>query len=242
VSELAAQAHVLLNLDAGEHDDEPDALYALAHALNVACGGHAGDDASMTRVLSAARMHGARAGVHPSYPDRAGFGRTTMEIDREALVRSLQAQCAALARIARGLGVPLVHAKLHGALYHDANRDPILAEACVRAVLAALGPVVIVGPPKGALSQLCAREGLSYAREGFADRAMREDGTLVPRSEPGALITDPSRAAAQALRLARDGCETICVHADTAGALEVARAVRAALDAHAAGRAMIPPA
>lgn len=233
MSEPAARGPVLLNVDAGEHDDEPDALYALAHALNVACGGHAGDETSMTRVLTAARTHGVRAGAHPSYPDRAGFGRTTMAIDRDALARSLEAQCEALARIARGLGVPLVHAKLHGALYHDANRDPALAETCVRAVIAALGPVVIVGPPRGALSQFCAREGLSYAREGFADRAMRQDGTLVPRSAPGALITDPSRAAAQALRLVRDGCETICVHADTAGALEVARAVRAALDAHA---------
>jgi UPF0271 protein len=230
VSATATHPPILLNVDAGEHDDEPEALYVLAHALNVACGGHAGDAASMARVLSACRAHGVRAGAHPSYPDRAGFGRTTMALDREALVRSLEAQCAALAQVARELGVPLVHAKLHGALYHDVNRDPALAEACVRAVIAALGPTVIVGPPAGALSQFCAREGLSYAREGFADRAMREDGTLVPRSEPGALITDPALAAAQALRLARQGCDTICVHADTVGALEIARAVRAALD------------
>jgi UPF0271 protein len=224
---------VRLNIDAGERDDEPDALYTLAHALNIACGGHAGDATSMTRVLRACRTHGVRAGAHPSYPDRAGFGRATMAIDREALVRSLGAQCGALARVARECGVPLVHAKLHGALYHDASREPGLAEACVHAVVGALGPVVIVGPPGGALSQCCAREGLSYAREGFADRAMREDGTLVPRGESGALIADPARAASQALRLARAGHETICVHGDTAGALEVARAVRAALDAHA---------
>lgn len=233
MSAPATHPPILLNVDAGEHDDEPGALYALAHALNVACGGHAGDAASMARVLSACRAHGVRAGAHPSYPDRAGFGRTTMTIDREALVRSLEAQCAALAQVAREVGVPLVHAKLHGALYHDANRDAALAEACVRAVVGALGPVLIVGPPSGALSRFCAREGLPYAREGFADRAMREDGTLVPRSEPGALITDPTRAAAQALRLAHAGHETICVHGDTAGALEVARAVRAALDTHA---------
>jgi UPF0271 protein len=229
---------VLLNVDAGEHDDEPAELHALAHALNVACGGHAGDEASMTRVLAACRAHGVRAGAHPSYPDRAGFGRATMTIARDALAAALTAQCATLARIAARLEVPLVHAKLHGALYHDANRDPALAEVSVRAIVAALGPVTLVGPPKGELSLFCAREGLPYAREGFADRALRPDGSLVPRTEPGALITDPSRAAAQAVRLAREGLDTLCVHGDTAGALAIARAVREALDADDRGEAV----
>ena len=221
---------VLLNVDAGEHDDEPEALYTLAHALNIACGGHAGDDASMERVLRACLHHGARAGAHPSYPDRASFGRVSMPIEPAALARSVREQCARLAVIAARVGVPLAHAKLHGALYHDANRDPALAAATLTAVVEALGAVIVVGPPEGQLRQFCAREGLRYEREGFADRALRSDGTLVPRTEPGALITDPSRAAAQALALAGSGHDTICVHADTAGALEIARTVRAALD------------
>lgn len=227
----ARPARVVLNIDAGEHDDEPDALFGLAHALNVACGGHAGDEASMARVLAACRAHGIRAGAHPSYPDREGFGRATMRLAPDALARSLTDQCARLAAIAARLGVPVAHAKLHGALYHDANRDPALAALAVRAIVSALGRITIVGPPAGALSQFCAREGLPYEREGFADRAMRSDGTLVPRGEPGALITDPDLAAAQALRLAREGHDTLCVHADTTGALAIARAVRQALDA-----------
>jgi len=221
---------VLLNVDAGEHDDEPAALYALAHALNIACGGHAGDEPSMERVLRACLAHGVRAGAHPSYPDRASFGRISMSIEPAALARSVREQCARLGAIAVRVGVPLAHAKLHGALYHDANRDPVLAAATLGAVVDALGPVTVVGPPDGELRQLCAREGFPYEREGFADRSLRSDGTLVPRAEPGALITDPARAVAQALALALAGRETICVHGDTGGALAIARAVRAALD------------
>ncbi len=225
-----ALPRVLLNIDAGEHDDEPEALYSLAHALNIACGGHAGDEASMERVLRACLAHGVRAGAHPSYPDRATFGRVSMPIEPSELARSVGEQCARLASLASHVGVPLAHAKLHGALYHDANRDPALAAASLGAIVDALGSVVVVGPSEGQLRQFCAREGLPYEREGFADRALRSDGTLVPRTEPGALITDPSRAAAQALALVTSGHDTICVHADTAGALEIARAVRAALD------------
>ncbi len=230
-----SRAPVLLNIDAGEHDGEPVELYALAHALNIACGGHAGDEASMERVLAAALANGARAGAHPSYPDRDGFGRTTMSIAPGELSVELEAQCARLAAVAARLGVPIAHAKLHGALYHDANRDPALARASLEAVTRALGPVVVVGPPEGQLRQFCLREGLRYEREGFADRALRSDGSLVARSEPGAVLTDPVLAVEQALRLAREGHDTICVHGDTAGALSLARAVRAALDDLATG-------
>lgn len=223
----------LLNLDAGEHDGETDALLRTASALNIACGGHAGDAASMTRCLRACLAHGIRAGAHPSYPDRAGFGRTTISIDHGALRGSILAQCSALRDHAGALGVPLAHAKIHGALYHDANRDPALAALVLGAIREALGPVIVVGPPRGEQRRFCEREGLAFEREGFADRAMRPDGSLVPRSEPGALITDPSLAAAQALRLAREGHDTICVHGDGPHALEIASAVRAALDARA---------
>lgn len=221
----------LLNLDAGEHDGETDALLASADALNIACGGHAGDAASMTRCLSVCLAHGIRAGAHPSYPDRAGFGRTSMSIAPDALRASIAAQCRALLARASALGVPLAHAKLHGALYHDANRDPALAALVLGAVREVLGAVIVVGPPAGEQRQFCLREGLPFEREGFADRAMRPDGSLVPRSEPGALIDDPARAAEQALRLAREGHDTICVHGDGPNASSIATAVRAALRA-----------
>jgi len=218
---------VRLNIDAGERDDEPDALYTLAHALNIACGGHAGDATSMTRVLRACRTHGVRAGAHPSYPDRAGFGRATMAIDREALVRSLGAQCGALARVARECGVPLAHAKLHGALYHRCALDADLAVALATRLRDACGGLPTVGLAGSPGWSRLAAAGFAVRAEGFIDRGYRTDGTLVPRGEPGDLITDPALAAAQAERLARGGrCDTLCVHSDSPGAVAILREAR----------------
>lgn len=221
-----------LNIDAGELESEPEELWAIAHALNVACGGHAGDQRSMQRVLQACATHGARAGAHPSYPDREGFGRRSQEISLEALERSIASQCATLRAIGGSIGVEIAHAKLHGALYHDAARDPAIAEACISGIVAALGVVVLLGPAGSALERAARMVGCRFEREGFADRGMRADGSLVPRGAPGALIEDPERAAAQARVLARSGqVDTICVHGDTPSALTIARAVRAVLDA-----------
>jgi UPF0271 protein len=215
----------LLNIDAGEHDDEPEALYALADALNVACGGHAGDAESMRRVLHACVRHGTRAGAHPSYPDRAHFGRRTMEIAEAELALSIEAQCSALLQAAREVGASIVHLKLHGALYHDANRSEPLARLCLESALRALGRVAIVGPASGAWRTEANAHGLAYLVEGFADRGVREDGTLIPRDQPGALITEPEACAARARTLAEMGIETLCVHGDTENALAIAKAV-----------------
>lgn len=233
--------------------------------LNVACGGHAGDDASMERLARFIAAHPPlRLGAHPSYPDRANFGRRSLALDPLSLRASLVEQCTRLAAIARRHGLAITSVKLHGALYHDANRreppppltvEPTtsaalapgepdastslaqgapdasasLAELALDAIVEALGTdVAIIGPPLGAWRDTAIARGLPYLREGFADRARRSDGTLVPRSEPNALITDPAVAAAQA-RLLADEIDTLCVHADTPGALAIARAVRAAL-------------
>ena len=227
---------VLLNLDLGELPDEPEALYALADLAHLACGGHAGDEASMAEALARCRRHGTRAGAHPSYPDREGFGRRTLALAPPALAASVTEQCARLARLARAAEVRLWSVKPHGALYHAADGDPGLAEAVLDGALRALGPgFELVGPAGGALAAAAARRGVAFAREGFADRAMRRDGgrwCLVPRGEPGALLADPAAAAAQARAFAESGeFDTLCVHGDTPGALAVARAVRAALDA-----------
>ena len=211
---------MLLNLDAGEHDDEPAALWQLADIVCIACGGHAGDEASMRRVLAVAR----EVGAHPSYPDREGFGRRTIAITPAELAASVRAQCARLA----ALSARVAYVKPHGALYHDANRDPVLARALLDGATAALGAIAVIGPPRGALHDAAAATGLRYLREGFADRATRPDGSLVPRTEPGALIDDPALAAARARELA---CDTVCIHADTPNAMSIAIAVRAVLDA-----------
>lgn len=218
-----------MNLDAGEHDDEPEALWALFDVLNIACGGHAGDAASMDRVVRWCVASGQSIGAHPSYPDRPGFGRRTMAIEPAALAQAVAEQCAALAAIAGGHGRTVEYVKPHGALYHDAARSEVLAGAVVGASAQALGDaVVVVGPPAGALRDAATARGLRYASEGFADRRMRDDGSLVPRTEPGALITDPDAAAAQA-RLLAARFDTICCHADTPGALAIAGAVHKAL-------------
>jgi UPF0271 protein len=221
---------VALNVDLGELPGEPEELYELATVVNVACGGHAGDAATMARAVGLARAHGADIAAHPSYPDRADFGRKTVRIAAEDLERSIAEQCAALQAIAGG-AVRAV--KLHGALYHDASRDPHVAEAVMAGAARGLGAgdVVWIGPARGALWDRARALGLACVREGFADRGMQPDGSLVPRGQPGALIEDPARAAEQALKLARAGAvDTLCVHSDTPNAVPIARAVRAALD------------
>jgi 5-oxoprolinase (ATP-hydrolysing) subunit A len=229
---MLSATNPFLNIDAGEDDAEPDELYVLAHAVSIACGGHAGDDRSMARVLSACARAGTRAGAHPSYEDREGFGRREIAIEPAALARSVRAQCERLATIARACGVTLSHVKAHGALYHAANRDLRLARAVVEGARGALGSPLVLGPPDGELRRAAEEAALSFAREGFADRAMRADGSLVPRGEPGAVIADPGAARAQARRLAASGAfDTLCVHGDTTGAIAIARAVRAELDA-----------
>lgn len=223
----------LLNIDLGELPGEDEQLYTLAHVANIACGGHAGDDASMRRALEACARHGTRAGAHPSYEDREGFGRKALDVTPEVMRGQVAAQCARLARLASGQGVPVRYAKPHGALYHSANASPALARAVVEGVVEALGrSVTVIGPGAGALRDAAREAGLAYAREGFADRGTLPDGSLIPRGQPGAVLTDPTRARDNTVRLATSGTvDTLCVHGDTPGAVELAREVRATLDA-----------
>jgi UPF0271 protein len=223
----------LLNIDLGELPGEDEQLYALAHVANIACGGHAGDDASMRRALELCARHGTRAGAHPSYEDREGFGRKALDVTPEVMRRQVAGQCARLARLAASQGVPVRYAKPHGALYHAANASPALARAVVEGVVEALGrSLTVIGPGTGALRDAALEAGLAYAREGFADRGTRPDGSLIPRGQPGAVLTDPARARENTLRLATSGgVDTLCVHGDTPGAVELAREVRAMLDA-----------
>lgn len=220
----------LLNVDGGEHADEPVELYALADVVHVACGGHAGDDASMERVSRACAAAGTRVGAHPSYEDREGFGRRAREVAPAELTVSVAAQCTRLRAIAERCGVTLASVKLHGALYHAAHADEHAARACVEGILRALGTIAIVGPAGGALERATLAAGAPFLREAFADRGVRADGTLVARGEPGALVGDPLVAAGRARELAARGdVDTLCIHADTPGAVAIARAVRESL-------------
>lgn len=218
---------LLLNLDGGEHGDEPEELYAIADVVHIACGGHAGDERSMDRVVEACLRHQTRIGAHPSYVDRAGFGRKALAVEPEVLEVQLEMQCAELRRIAERRGAAVTSAKPHGALYHAAHADAAVARACVHAIGRALGPVPIVGLAGGALEAEARKAGHPYLREAFADRGVRPDGSLVPRGEPGAILDDPREAAARARALRASGAaDTLCVHADTPAALAIARAVK----------------
>ena len=183
----------------------------------------------MRRVVEVCAARGIEVGAHPSYVDREGFGRRSLAVEPRVLEQQIYAQCASLSRVAVDLGTRVTFVKPHGALYHDAARDPALAAAVIDGAVRALGAVAVLGPSWGTpeLEAVAKARELVYWREGFADRALRADGSLVPRSEPGALIEDPAAAAAQAVALA-SRVDAICIHGDSPNALAIARAVRAA--------------
>ncbi len=232
-----------LNADLGEGPGE-EPLYALVTSANIACGGHAGSIDTMNAALDLCRAHGVAAGAHPSYPDREGFGRLSQATAGADLARTVAEQVELLAGLARARGMRLSHVKPHGALYHDAARDEAVARAVAEGVGRIGSALVLVGLAGSPGLDAWRKIGFRVAREGFADRAYRADGMLVARSVPGALIEDPASAAAQAVRLAREGTlDTLCVHGDTPGAVAVLTAVREALVA--AGfeiRALVPAA
>lgn len=217
-----------LGVDLGELPDEPIGLWEAAHVAHVACGGHAGDAASMRLALARCRTHGVAAGAHPSWPDRARFGRVSLGLGPDALRDALREQLTTLRDAAGAEGVRLGHVKPHGALYHDADRDPALAAAVVEVAREVLGHVALVGLPNGALAAAAAAAGLPSWTEAFPERGTLPDGRLVPRGQPGALVTDPAVVAARA-RALRGTVDLLCVHGDSPGAVELARAVRAEL-------------
>lgn len=232
-----------LNADVGEGARDGEVLRFVSSA-NVACGGHAGDEATMRATVRLALRHGVRVGAHPGFPDRAGFGRTVTTRDVSAIESLVAEQVRALAEIARAEGATLAHVKPHGALYNLSARDPVIAAAVARAVRAAAPGVRLVGLAASRSLDAARDAGLTALAEGFVDRGYRADGTLAPRDGEGALVEDPAEAARRALALARgeaiatvDGaplvlrCDTLCLHGDTPGAPRIARAVRAALDA-----------
>jgi UPF0271 protein len=224
-----------LNCDAGEGDGglaggQDEALIPLVSAVNVACGAHAGDRATIERTIGLAIEAGAAVGAHPSYPDREGFGRRHLDLEPAALEVSLVAQSEAVMAAVQSLGVTMRHVKVHGALYNEASIDPALADVVVRAVARLSRDLVVVGPPGSRLLAAADASGLRSMAEGFADRAYEPDGSLRARTLPGAVHVDPAVAARQAVELAATGrYATLCIHGDTPGAPQMAAAVRAAL-------------
>jgi UPF0271 protein len=234
-----------LNADLGEGDAYDEQLLAIVSSCNVACGGHAGDIASMAATVRAAIANGVSVGAHPGYPDREGFGRQSGFMRGDDLYRALTGQVTALSDIAADLGTPMTHVKPHGALYNDAITDRDLADVIARVVAEAPGSPAFVGMAGTELQSAAEHHGLVFVAEAFVDRAYEADGTLVPRSEPGAVHQQLDVMTTQAVRLATDAkvtarngaiidvpADTLCVHGDTPGAAEAARAVRDVLESH----------
>lgn len=233
-----------LNADLGEGAPSDGALLEVITSANIACGGHAGDEKTMRTAVRAAQQRGVGIGAHPSYPDREGFGRHVVDLPRRALVTSLTQQIAALRTIAQQEGGTLAHVKAHGALYNVAVDDRQTAQAIGEAVRSVDPDLLVVALAGSPMVDAFRGMGLSVVEEAFIDRGYTAEGRLVPRSRPGALITDPSEAAARAVRMIRagvvaavDGTElrvrprTLCIHADTPGSPRIAAASRAALEA-----------
>ena len=212
-----------LNADLGEGASQDEAILACVDSASVACGVHAGS-ASVT-IATALRCValGIEVGAHPGYDDRANFGRVELPLSVAEIEALVSFQVAGLVAIA-----PIRYVKPHGALYHRCQHDRAAAD--VLALVAKQHGVGVVGQPGFEIIAAAKRAGIPGHREGFADRRLRSDRSLTPRSQPGAVL-DPAQAAEQAIALAETGLyDTICVHGDTPGAGQVAAAVRRALD------------
>jgi UPF0271 protein len=217
-----------LNADVGEGlpEEQDRALLEVVTSASIACGFHAGDAATMRQTLALANELGVRAGAHPSYPDRVNFGRVSMPMRPESLVDCIGEQVSLLQEAALEAGMRIAYLKPHGALYNDAAVDEAVARSvATAAALLGLPMMLLAGAPT--LPRLPGDSPRVIA-EGFLDRGYRKDGTLVPRTEAGALITDQAAAADQALRLAPQ-VDSLCVHSDSRAAANLALAARAAL-------------
>jgi len=228
-----------LNADLGEGGGNDAAVMPWITSANIGCGGHAGDEATMRATVALAQAHGVAIGAHPGYADREHFGRRELDLSLAAVAVQVREQIEALARLA-----PVRHVKLHGALYHRAAHESAMAATIAEVVRMAGRERVLYAPPGSELVRAGRTAGLTVAEEVFADRAYRRDGSLVPRGQPGAMIDEETMAAAQVLRMLREGvvrtvegeemriaADTVCVHGDGARAAMLAKRLREALAA-----------
>lgn len=238
-----------LNADLGESfgpwqlgDD--GALLDIVTSANVACGFHAGDPCVMAQTMRVAVAKGVGIGAHPGFADLQGFGRREMRLSDAELRSLVQYQIGAAQALARAAGGRVGHMKLHGALSNMAAKDETMARCCYEAALDVDPDLVLVVQAETALHRAARALGCAYAAEVFADRGYAEDGTLLPRTAPGAVLHDPGLVAARVVGMLREGAivtdggariptdiDTVCLHGDSPGAVDMAKAVRARLEA-----------
>jgi UPF0271 protein len=211
-----------LNSDLGEGAGAEAAILALVDSANVACGAHAGSVSISIATAWRCRELGVEVGAHPGFDDREQFGRVELPLSAKEIEALIAFQVAGLAAV-----VPIAYVKAHGALYHRCQRDPDAADALAR--VAKAHGVGVLGQPGFEILAAAERAGIPAYREGYADRRLMPDGSLAPRTQPGALL-NPEAAAKQAVEQAQSGrFDTICLHGDAEGAAELAAKVRQAL-------------
>ena len=215
-----------INCDMGEGVPDQEAMMPFLTSANIACGGHAGDEDTMRMTIQQALRHGLKIGAHPGYFDKANFGRTEMMLPEEEIAMVVHAQCAVFGRIADSCGATVTHVKAHGALYNQAVKSAAIARAIAEGVGRWRRDVALMGLAGSPMLDVFREAGFRAMAEAFADRKYEADGTLRSRKFDDALIRDPKQAGEQALRIAKEGmAETICIHGDTPGALEIAKEV-----------------
>ncbi|MEP8536091.1 5-oxoprolinase subunit PxpA [Enterobacter asburiae] len=230
-----------LNADLGEGSSADSELMTLVTSVNIACGFHAGDAQTMLESVRNAIKNGVAIGAHPSFPDRENFGRTAMDLPPETVYAQVLYQIGALEAMVRAQNGVMRHVKPHGMLYNQAAKDADLADAIARAVWDCSPQLILVGLAGSELIRAGQRLGLTTRQEVFADRGYQPDGSLVPRTQAGALISDEGKALAQTLEMVRAGrvtavdgtpanvqADTVCLHGDGEHALQFARRLRAA--------------
>ncbi len=213
-------------------------LMTLVSSANIACGFHAGDPSVMHSTVRMAAEHGVGIGAHPGFPDLTGFGRRNLTMSAAELRDAIIYQVSALQGFARVFNTSVRHVKPHGALYNMAAEDDTMAHAVVDVLQQLDDSLILFGLPGSVLLNIAQHAGLRVAREVFADRAYTENGRLVPRNQPGAVITDVATVADRVLRMVTERkvtaitgivieleFETICLHGDTVGAVECARQI-----------------
>lgn len=232
-----------LNCDMGEMpealaDGTQEELMRYISSANIACGGHAGNADMMRTTIEQASRYDVSVGAHPGYADPANFGRKELHLSPEAIANSVYRQILALEEIARECAVAIGHVKAHGALYNQAARAPEFARAIAAGVRRWRTDIVLVGLAGSLMLDQFRAAGFPVAAEAFADRRYENDGSLRSRKFPDALLQDPEEAAQQALHIVEQGsvtatdgstvplqADTICLHGDTPGAMEIAAAV-----------------
>ncbi len=223
-----------INCDVGEGIDNEAQLLPLISSCNIACGGHAGNEMTMAKVIRLAKKYRVRVGAHPSYPDRKNFGRLSMSMTQQKLEASIQKQLQVITSIAKKESVRLHHIKAHGALYNDIAKDAVVAKVYLNAISGYKAKVLLYVPYKSEIEELAKQQGFKVKREAFGDRNYNRDLSLVARNLPNALLVNPPEVLVHLLNIVNEKkvktikndmidliADTYCIHGDTPSAYEI---------------------